>query len=904
MNTLTKITYTTLQEFLEQINRNFAIIQNSPLYKGLPGNQGNPGIGIQGQRGTNFLFVNVSKFSEIFPTEVYAGSHVTLEFLNSKLISEETKLLQCFEIDSFANNDVIVLTNSVMLSYNLALDKFSNTGLAFNSQSNFISQIENQIEAYVQYYVANNPTLNSIEDIFDSFKTIAKNYTETNNMYINGNSNSSSIYVPFFPGLTTTTGQEMENHKYFGFSDTMFPQTNDGTFVLGSIKKYIQLLMNTLSPSEVETYTSDYAPGVGNIPALVILQDTLRNGIMIGKKTDTNLFKFSSIFKNADDDLVLQSSQGPEPAPNEESVFSRLLISNTRMYYAKHAVLGSLDITRNLSVTGQIDSKGIRTGQYTESQLAIDTEIGTPINNGDGARTYYTSEFQRFKRFTNCFLYTNENGDVQKDYTLEGTVLNNNLLPGTTQITVVPVDDKKIITSKYANYIIQKLNILASLLQTDYVTVTQLGNSSLQNISITQDLLVGATEANPVFEAKTTQTLAKPYNIRIGRDNNDIVKINTRNWNFPSMASRFLYIDENGNLNPYYLYHNGEGLNVLELTDNNQLSQLPAVGGGGNLMLSQLYGNHIITKINNFMQYVDTNYINSVAIGNYYTKDEFIGNNSLPVIDAIRLYSIIVDGFGNNATGVFFSASGNVDNLTGTINLGAGFTNSNVVIGGNIKYQKATNTIGGASYPKMLVFSNTSGQEGVSSMYNLDNFACPDSTATALEPIAATAVGTLLTDTLANVGLRIPNMRFIRYLVTRINNLLTYLTTTNLTYSNGSHGTRQDGLNPGTTYLEFGSQVINIKKKGGVVYGYLKVKTKNTIPANIGIFVGNIGTSSADRPDNRMLLAASSIQADSGDNATQFYELNTIKIETNGDVILYVSQNFVQDIGVNFTYTV
>ena len=43
IESLKKIQYETLEQFVEDLNRNFAIVENSPLYKGVPGKEGDPG---------------------------------------------------------------------------------------------------------------------------------------------------------------------------------------------------------------------------------------------------------------------------------------------------------------------------------------------------------------------------------------------------------------------------------------------------------------------------------------------------------------------------------------------------------------------------------------------------------------------------------------------------------------------------------------------------------------------------------------------------------------------------------------------------------------------------------------------------------------------------------------------
>ena len=177
LETLLKIQFTNINQFVEDINRNFAVIQNSPLFKGIPGKAGEQGDqGLRGIRGSQFIFVNYDKFNSEFPNELTAGSKITLEYINSKLTSFESKqkLLNALGVTELVQNDVIVLTNSVMISYDLLNEEFVNTNLAFNEQSNIISNIQEKIEQYLKYYVDNNPTILGIQNIFESYTTYAR----------------------------------------------------------------------------------------------------------------------------------------------------------------------------------------------------------------------------------------------------------------------------------------------------------------------------------------------------------------------------------------------------------------------------------------------------------------------------------------------------------------------------------------------------------------------------------------------------------------------------------------------------------------------------------------------------------------------------------------------------------
>ena len=77
------------------------------------------------------------------------------------------------------------------------------------------------------------------------------------NVYITNQQIESSVYVPYYPGLTTNSNGTLVNHRYFGYTDEEFPRTGNGSIVFGSMKKYIDLLTATVSLTDGVTLTSD-----------------------------------------------------------------------------------------------------------------------------------------------------------------------------------------------------------------------------------------------------------------------------------------------------------------------------------------------------------------------------------------------------------------------------------------------------------------------------------------------------------------------------------------------------------------------------------------------------------------------------------------------------------------------
>lgn len=526
--TLKKISYDNLQQFVADINRNFAIIQNSPLYKGIPGKGGDEGKpGTKGERGSRFFFVDINKFNEQFPGEIVNGSVITLDWLNIRLQSfeEKNKVLKALGTDTLVDTDIIVLTNSIMLQYVLIEDILKDTGIAFNEQSNLVSSIETKIEQYVKYYVDNHPSIVNIQNIFEHYVTYAKNYTSTNNTYITNAQTKSSVYVPYFAGVSDTQGIKLENHKYFGFADKEFPESNNGTIVFGSMKRYVRLIQQTLSTTQKETYTSDYAPGEGNIPSAIFLQDTDNAGLMFGRKMSSNLRRFGMIYKDKDDNLIIKSDMG-----NLETDFSSIILNRNFLKYNKEVWFNdNLNLAKDLLHTGNIKNKFYRSAEYihdsayygptslqegSQEELTRASELRKKImevgywdfsddkqNVGKGAEYRNLNEIIKLKYFVSNVLVTDETGNILKDYFIEKAdissadkqISDNNLNDLVWQGTAP--ENNAIITSNYIETLIKKINSVQHYTKANYWRKDQFARvigsgADIPSLYLNKDLMV------------------------------------------------------------------------------------------------------------------------------------------------------------------------------------------------------------------------------------------------------------------------------------------------------------------------------------------------------------------------------------------------------------------------------
>lgn len=517
LGTLNKISYENLEQFIDVINRNFAVVQNSPLFKGIPGTEGDDGEpGPTGIRGSKIFFIDFVKFNLQFPTEVTLSTHIDLVFLNSKLnnIEGKTKILTAIESPNLVDKDIFVLTNSLLISYNYSENKFYDTGKSLNTS--VTQEIQEIINDLFQSYL---PILQSgIKNVFNNYSTLAKNYSDNNNTGITTTVNQTSVYSPFIQGVTSSVGIPIENHKYYGISQNLNSENTDNTVVFGSIIKYYKLLMNTINTDGSQTLTSDYAPGVNNIPAGIFLQDTYNNGLLFGFKGKTNLKTFGSIFKNDSDELEIKSDSG-----KLNSDFSSIKIHKNYLRYDKLVQFNdSLELSNNIFVGGHIENNNVKTGYYAfDDNIDLFDELGIdiakenivslnnpkvigPINeDGNGgiiqnkylinhANNYYL----RATNYRNKVLVTDDKGLIKSNITMETSLLgdyNTSVWGPLTEITG-GIDKNKILSTYYFNYLIRKINLLFNTqINGLYWTKAEFNSNVIPNLRLNNDFKVDKT---------------------------------------------------------------------------------------------------------------------------------------------------------------------------------------------------------------------------------------------------------------------------------------------------------------------------------------------------------------------------------------------------------------------------
>lgn len=665
--TLKKIEYNSIDQLLMDLNYNFGVVQNSPLYKGIIGIDGTSVTGDSGSRGSSFLFVNLAKFQAQFPAQLTTGSDITINYINSKLLdfASKNKLLVALGVDELVNNDIIVLTNSMMTTFNFVDNRITSTGMSFNESTNISQKIDQLVADAVAEGLANNPILNSLQNVFATYNTLAKNYADTNNTHTTTSVLPTSVYSPYIPNYTSD-GIVIPNHKYFGYTDEKFPVNDNGTFIFGSIKRYYQILQNTVNTDTAQTLTSDYATGVNNIPSMVVMQDTTNAGILLGYKNNTNLKRFASIYKNDLHELVLESDSGNNP-----SEYSRLLLHKDYMKYAKLVQFGNdLEVSRDTQLFGDVNSKGYRTGKFTVGAGAgnnfnqLVTEIGNPTSAGN-TKTKIVSTTVDLNEYKSNVLVTDINGVVLKTHSLEIAVpsettpmIGFNALE--TNIVNLPT---KVLTSNYYNYLARKINVISAFTNANYWKKSDFNTGVIPSLHLYNTLTVdGDVQLGGLLNVNTAEMKVQTFG--------NLLDIQSVDVSMSEYKSKVLVTDANGKILKTY------ALELANLTANDLVSgnALTSIGASANNFITTKYYDHLLKKIN---------LNNSDLASNYWSKSQFASTTG--VAGNIRVgVNNVLEGLGGGMFGLEGQTLLRVVNIAGKHTVNIGHTTSETNMFGDI----------------------------------------------------------------------------------------------------------------------------------------------------------------------------------------------------------------------------
>lgn len=314
MQTLQKIEFDNLATFLAAINNNFAIIQNSPLFKGIPGEQGETGnVGPQGDRGTKIFPVIFDKFREVF-SELegqYVGA-LTPDWINSKLLNDDESSTNFNKIcdalglvdDTLLDGDLLLFATDLSIySYSADDNQVHDTGIKFSTDINIQETINNMVAHSMEEYLNQ---LNSIRVYIKEYTTIASNDGNTAAPTVS----NATTYFPYLPIGNmprridvSNTDNLLVKHKYFGIDDTQINQSNDYyvdssfgiTEIIGSIREYVKILRRGTNQNLSGNIVN---PTNSRMPALVVMQNNYNSGLLIGHKNSQTMADFALVYKD------------------------------------------------------------------------------------------------------------------------------------------------------------------------------------------------------------------------------------------------------------------------------------------------------------------------------------------------------------------------------------------------------------------------------------------------------------------------------------------------------------------------------------------------------------------------------------------------------------------------------
>lgn len=568
LGVLNTLRYQNLNQFLEDINQNFAIIQNSPMFKGVPGQEGSQGKqGVAGERGSRIVLVYFNKFRENFD-DITTGSQIDVVYLNSKLKTNNTEVIKSLGIDRLVDGDVVILTNRKLLSYSFKNNAFEDTGIILSNS------ITDDLNALIERLINEKfALLNSNKTLFSKYKTRAKSFNERNGTGIN-DLKLNPLFCPVLEGINPS-GIDINNHFHYGLTEGTGKKDDSSTFVVGDMEKYYELLLNTVDPNN--KLTSVYGPGAVNSASIVMLQDNYKNGLMFGYKGDKNtaLYGFGSIFKNEFDEIELKSNTGIF-----SNDYSSLRINKNYLKYDKAVRFDNeLFLKENLFIgfnkvssggfvkngSGHILSSNFRSGSFvsptpitffevnaTNPKENIGfTQLGHPKIIGDNikSKTQIFGDEINFYGYLNSVLVTGATGTLRKDYKIEKHEPRdyNNLGDDFSEIAMIPKMtgselNSQIITSYYYNYLAKKINqIYFRHINGLYWTKKEFETGVIPKLKVYDKL-----EAGNVFSIPNIFSVDK--NASKLQFNGNVVYVGSSDISFPNFMFNVLVCDDDGSL--------------------------------------------------------------------------------------------------------------------------------------------------------------------------------------------------------------------------------------------------------------------------------------------------------------------------------------------------------------------
>ncbi len=394
---LATIQYTNIAEFVAAINRNFAIIESSPLYKGLAGKSIKGNQGLSGLRGSQIFYFTKDRIKKTLSSQLRVAGISNKESISNltllnKIISDSNYRLVLTEIlnvpnSNFIANDIIILPDNKLVSYdpeqNLFID--TETSLTTNVDGSVSPQLNRPSGGSGSSSTNNSNGTSSTSGGSGIFEELYVRAVATDPMHSPATAPTTGDNLVAFPSINDTdanVGKDFGKlNKFFSLVRSKVQPENKTEFItsttlFGNVNCYRDLISESLSVNKDVISKAFSAPkflpgfdvpnSENTVPVAVYLQNNDLTGILIGHKSARIFNDLAHIYKTQEA-LVLQSNYFPTHIPlndyeafNPKSMESRLSIHREFMEYNKLFRTYNLEVERGINFGGELNHKKLK----------------------------------------------------------------------------------------------------------------------------------------------------------------------------------------------------------------------------------------------------------------------------------------------------------------------------------------------------------------------------------------------------------------------------------------------------------------------------------------------------------------------------------------------------------------
>lgn len=273
-----------LHKIVEDLNYNFKQVLHLPGFKGLTGKDGLSITGSKGERGSVWAFAEPSRFINVY-SNIQSSGQITLSFINGQVTNDLASLLLVLDLTEFVQNDIIVLPSRDILQFNSSTSQFIDTGIRF---ADGLSLTETEVIKIVNNILGGLTN----NDVFTTYKGIVKNYAD-NSLGLNTELNLNSVVD--VPVSNAGSGLESSTFQFTSLKEAVTTTAMQNMLLTGSPSDYHILAQKTMS-----TKTVDFMAGVDDFGALAVMQNSYKNGIIIGHTKSNDFSTWGRIYRTED----------------------------------------------------------------------------------------------------------------------------------------------------------------------------------------------------------------------------------------------------------------------------------------------------------------------------------------------------------------------------------------------------------------------------------------------------------------------------------------------------------------------------------------------------------------------------------------------------------------------------